>query len=138
MLPLLLLKAAEPGGLDLDGLAFGCAIWWLHMLVCWAVGYYVGSRYRAALTGGALGCGFAMLVLGILYLWNPLFSDIEFQILVILFVTFIWIWGWSAAGYRVGAPSSRSIQGGWWGGILGPIGLDIFRTITSKNTQQKP
>jgi hypothetical protein len=107
----------------------------LLVLGSWAVGYHLGAHRKWALTGGALGLiGAAIvgLVLSILTLSSDLFA--------VALTIGPWIWAWSLVAFYIGVPYSRAVQGGWWGGTLGPIGLLIFLAVTiiqAKNSSRK-
>jgi hypothetical protein len=118
MLSLLLLKA-EPGYPDPDALGLIGFCWFL-MLGCWAIGYAIGSRKKAALLGAALGCLAAMPILaGGFIAW-----DLSF--FVVLFLIALQIWGGCAVGYAIGKRFQHALAGGWWGGFLSLISLIIF------------
>jgi hypothetical protein len=141
MLSLLLLEI-DPG--YPDPVLIDCVLQWLLLEVCWAIGYYLGSRFKLALRGGAIGCSLAVIAAGLRF--APVdfsFSNIFFipiQILIWCWIILLgfWVWCWSAAGYKIGLRYSRYMQGGWWGGILGPIGVLIFVAITALNAPKTP
>lgn len=122
MKPLILLQAAHGQiGSDIEPMLLCSQIFGALLLGCWMLGYWMGSRVKAAVLGGTLGCGLAVAVT-----WALTFHELRW----VISLAAMWIWCWSAVGYAGGARYSRPILGGFLGGFMGPIGLQLFLALT--------